>query len=70
MERLAEDMVADGYDAVYDADATAIALKLTGVDGIEAMHTNGRYSGTVLTTTWMQLTVLQQMASRVFRASL
>ncbi|TMP55188.1 flagellin [Pseudoalteromonas sp. S1612] len=37
MARLAEDMVADGYDAVYDSDADNITLKATGVDGIESI---------------------------------
>jgi flagellin len=38
MERLAEDMVADGYDAVYDDTAPAnITLKATDVAGIEAI---------------------------------
>ena len=33
-ERLAEDMVADGYDAVVDA-AGDLTIKATGVDGME-----------------------------------
>ena len=37
MARLAEDMVADGYDAVYDSSADNITLKATGVDGIESI---------------------------------
>jgi len=35
MARLAEDMQADGYDAVYDAATTSITLKGTDVNGIE-----------------------------------
>ena len=37
MARLAEEMVADGYDAVYDPAAGNISLKATGVDGIESV---------------------------------
>jgi flagellin len=43
MERLAEDMVADGYDAVFDG-GTSIAFKATGVDGIQITGTG---AGTV-----------------------
>ena len=34
--RLAEEMQADGYDAVYDEDTDTITFKATDVDGIEA----------------------------------
>ncbi len=37
MARLAEDMTADGYNAVFDADAQSITLSATDVDGIEAI---------------------------------
>ncbi|MBS3798795.1 flagellin [Pseudoalteromonas sp. BDTF-M6] len=37
MARLAEDMTADGYNAVYDADAQSITLSATDVDGIESV---------------------------------
>ncbi len=43
MERLAEDMVADGYDAVFDSSgnggAGSIAFKATDVDGIQVTGT-------------------------------
>ncbi|MDN3485395.1 MULTISPECIES: flagellin [unclassified Pseudoalteromonas] len=45
MSRLAEDMVADGYDAVYDSDAGTITLKATGVDGIESVMDAGTPAG-------------------------
>ena len=45
MARLAEDMVADGYDAVYDSDAGEITLKATGVDGIESVMDAGTPAG-------------------------
>ncbi|MDN3485397.1 MULTISPECIES: flagellin [unclassified Pseudoalteromonas] len=45
MARLAEDMVADGYDAVYDSDAGTITLKATGVDGIESVMDAGTPAG-------------------------
>jgi flagellin len=38
MERLAEEMVADGYDAVFDG-IDSIAFKATGVSGIEVSST-------------------------------
>jgi flagellin len=45
MERLAEDMVADGYDAVFDSTGNSgsgsIAFKATGVDGISVSDTTG-----------------------------
>ena len=51
MERLAEDMVADGYDAVFDAAGNAgagdITLKATDVDGIEAVQDPGTPAGTL-----------------------
>jgi flagellin len=37
MERLTEEMVADGYDAVYDSGSKSITLNATGVDGIESI---------------------------------
>ena len=50
MERLAEDMVADGYDAVFDSSANSgagqINFKATGVDGISMTDTSGT-TGTV-----------------------
>nr|WP_105254931.1 flagellin [Pseudoalteromonas sp. T1lg75] len=43
MERLAEDMLADGYDAIFDADGNGgngeITLKATGVNGISSTDT-------------------------------
>ncbi|MDO6664412.1 flagellin, partial [Colwellia sp. 2_MG-2023] len=49
MERLTEDLVADGYDAVYDSAAGgSIALKAEGVGGIEAIaETSGTPAGTL-----------------------
>jgi flagellin len=45
MERLAEDMVADGYDAVFDSAANSgagvINFKATDVDGIQISDTSG-----------------------------
>jgi flagellin len=35
--RLAEEMQADGYDAIYDADTDTITFNAKGVDGIEAV---------------------------------
>ena len=35
MARLANDMQADGYDAIYDEDAASITFKATNVDGID-----------------------------------
>jgi flagellin len=35
MERLAEDMQADGYDAIYDSAANSITFNATGVDGMD-----------------------------------
>ena len=37
MARLADAMVADGYDAVHDSDAANITLNATGVGGIESI---------------------------------
>ena len=37
MERLTEDLVADGYDAVFDSGASSITLKAEGVAGIETV---------------------------------
>ncbi|MBH0020585.1 flagellin [Pseudoalteromonas sp. SWXJ133] len=48
MTRLAQDMTADGYDAVFDPDTNSIALKATGTDGIEAIaETVGTAAGTL-----------------------
>ncbi|WP_166376898.1 flagellin [Pseudoalteromonas sp. Z9A4] len=48
MIRLAQDMTADGYDAVFDPDSNSIALKATGTDGIEAIaETVGTAAGTL-----------------------
>ncbi|WP_085298138.1 flagellin [Cognaticolwellia mytili] len=50
MERLAEDMVADGYDAVFDSSGNGgngqINFKAKGVDGISMSDTSGT-TGTV-----------------------
>ena len=39
-ERLAEEMQADGYDAVYDESTDTITFKATDVDGMEATGAN------------------------------
>ncbi|CAM3018789.1 flagellin [Pseudoalteromonas distincta] len=45
MARLTDEMVADGYDAVYDADAKEITLNATGVGGIESVMDAGTPAG-------------------------
>jgi len=45
MGRLAESMVADGYDAVYDSASSSITLKATGVNGIESVMDGGTPAG-------------------------
>jgi flagellin len=55
MERLTEELVADGYDAVFDASANggngSIALKATGVDGIQLASTAATGTVTLGTAT-------------------
>jgi flagellin len=51
--RLAEDMQADGYDAVYDADTDTITFKATNVDGMDVTGADGSgftVGGTAVTT--------------------
>jgi len=48
--RLAEAMVADGYDAIHDSASGDITLKATGVDGIEVDTAAGVGTGTVQLT--------------------
>ncbi|MGV2870835.1 flagellin N-terminal helical domain-containing protein [Colwellia sp. E150_009] len=45
--RLAEEMQADGYDAVYDEDTDTITFKATDVDGIEATGANDTSAFTI-----------------------
>jgi len=47
MERLTEDLVADGYDAVFDSGASTITLKAEGVGGIETTVDGGTPAGGV-----------------------
>ncbi|PCC13428.1 flagellin [Pseudoalteromonas sp. JB197] len=49
-EKLADAMVADGYDAIYDEDAKTVTLKATDVNGIEVDSTAGVGTGTVTLT--------------------
>lgn len=45
--RLAEAMVADGYDAVYNSDDETITLNATGVNGVQVDTAAGTGTGTV-----------------------
>ncbi|MEL0640304.1 flagellin [Pseudoalteromonas aliena] len=46
-ERLTEDLVADGYDAIFDQDTGEITLRATDVNGIEIDTAAGTGTGTV-----------------------
>jgi flagellin len=62
--RLAEDMQADGYDAVYDADTDTITFKATDVDGMDVTGTDGSgfvVGGSAVTTTANPISVSSEL---------
>jgi len=63
--RLAEDMQADGYDAIYDADTDTITFKATDVDGMDTTGANDgsgfTIGGTAVGTTTASLSVSSQL---------
>jgi flagellin len=62
--RLAEDMQADGYDAVYDADTDTITFKATDVDGMDVTGADGSgftVGGTAVGTTTGSLSVSSEL---------
>jgi flagellin len=62
--RLAEDMQADGYDAVYDADTDTITFKATNVDGMDVTGADGSgftVGGTAVGTTTGSLSVSSEL---------
>jgi flagellin len=62
--RLAEDMQADGYDAVYDADTDTISFKATNVDGMDITGADGsgfKVGGTTVTTTANPISVSSEL---------
>ena len=62
--RLAEDMQADGYDAVYDADTDTISFKATNVDGMDVTGADGSgftVGGTAVGTTSGSLSVSSEL---------
>ena len=63
--RLAEDMQADGYDAVYDVDTDTIHFKATDVDGIDTTGANDAsgfmIGGTAVGTTSGSLSVSSEL---------
>jgi flagellin len=62
--RLAEDMQADGYDAVYDTDTDTITFKATNVDGMDVTGADGSgftVGGTAVGTTTGSLSVSSEL---------
>ena len=63
--RLAEDMQADGYDAVYDVDTDTIHFKATDVDGIDTTGANDTsgftIGGTAVGTTSGSLSISAEL---------
>ena len=62
--RLAEDMQADGYDAIYDAGTDTISFKATDVDGMDITGTDGSLltiGGTAVTTTANPISVSSEL---------
>jgi flagellin len=62
--RLAEDMQADGYDAVYDTDTDTITFKATNVDGMDVTGADGSgftVGGTAVGTTSGSLSVSSEL---------
>jgi flagellin len=62
--RLAEDMQADGYDAVYDTDTDTITFKATNVDGMDVTGADGSgftVGGTAVGTTAGSLSVSSEL---------
>jgi flagellin len=62
--RLAEDMQADGYDAVYDSTTDTITFKATDVDGMDVTGADGSaftVGGTAVGTTTGSLSVSSEL---------
>ncbi|MBA6233389.1 MULTISPECIES: flagellin [unclassified Colwellia] len=62
--RLAEDMQADGYDAIYDSSTDTITFKATDVDGMDVTGTDGSgfsVGGTSVTTTANPISVSSEL---------
>jgi flagellin len=62
--RLAQDMQADGYDAIYDATTDTISFKATDVDGMDITGTDGsafKVGGTAVTTTANPISVSSEL---------
>ncbi|MBA6233391.1 MULTISPECIES: flagellin [unclassified Colwellia] len=62
--RLAEDMQADGYDAVYDSATDTITFKATDVDGMDVTGTDGSgfsVGGTTVGTTANPISVSSEL---------